>query len=333
MTMRLVFPSDAVSKSPIDFDVTADFLELCAFFSSDESTLTSVLANEATIGAEEDYSDLDAELRCGEEELVSGTVNQMETRRDSLQGTYPFELDSQGEIVECVMTDRSLGQVAYVLSLILSNLRSVSPILGGSRLHPTDSEVRALRKYFEYCATAALAAEIQGDAWSFGSPRPDGSSFLTKLADIFVSLGDGRVERQVGAPRYSKDDGVDVFAARQHRDRLPGFLFAVAQVSTGRHPEMKSLKGGMSRFFGRWFAQPPTTDVIPYMIVPFAKDRDGFTDDVRKYGNVLHRLRVPRRVEEAADLVRAGVTVEAYDRLREVSQWVLAYRKRAVNGR
>ena len=52
-------------------------------------------------------------------------------------------------------------------------------------------------------------------------------------------------------------------------------------------------------------------------------------DDVRVMGNVLHRLRVPRRVEEAARLIEEGVTIEGYDRLAEVARWVAEYRHRA----
>ena len=63
-------------------------------------------------------------------------------------------------------------------------------------------------------------------------------------------------------------------------------------------------------------------------IVPFAVRRDEFIDDVRTLGSVLHRLRVPRRVAEAARLVEAGATVEGYDRLAEAAQWVADYRRR-----
>ena len=48
----------------------------------------------------------------------------------------------------------------------------------------------------------------------------------------------------------------------------------------------------------------------------------------RIMGNVLHRLRVPRRVVEAARLVEAGETIEGYDRLAEAAQWVADYRNR-----
>lgn len=65
------------------------------------------------------------------------------------------------------------------------------------------------------------------------------------------------------------------------------------------------------------------------MIVPFAIEDDTFVDDVRYMGNVLHRLRVPRGVAEAASLVDAGHTVEAYGCLGVAAEWVSEYQKRA----
>jgi hypothetical protein len=89
------------------------------------------------------------------------------------------------------------------------------------------------------------------------------------------------------------------------------------------------LKGHLSAFKSRWFGTQPVTDFIPYMVVPFATADNQFIDDVRVMGNVLHRLRVPRRVAEAARLVNAGVTIEGYDRLAEAARWVSDYRGRA----
>lgn len=134
---------------------------------------------------------------------------------------------------------------------------------------------------------------------------------------------------QTGAPKNPKDDQVDVFAARPHPDRLPGFLLAAAQVATGKNWKAKSLKKHVDVFWGRWFAPQPETESLVYMIVPFARPDDQFVDDVRVLGNVLHRLRVPRRVAEAARLAEAGVTIEGYDRLAEVMRWVADYRDRA----
>ena len=329
MIRPLYLPIDAVTGSSIDFDRAADFLELSAFFAENSMVLTSGLANEASIGAAEDHADLEDEMQNGEEELVHGTVNQIDSRQHALCSAYPFRLDSGGDSLTYVLNEDSIGQAAYILSLVLSNLRSVSPVLDGSDLHPGDEEVARLRGFFQYFATAALAAEIQGRAWSFGFPRPDKSPFLCKLKQIWQKLGDGKIKAQTGAPLQAKDDQVDVFAARPHRDGLPGFLLAAAQVATGQNARDKSLKGHLSAFKSRWFATQPVTEFIPYMIMPFVCTKGQFVDDVRVLGNVLHRLRVPLRVEEAERLVQTGVDIEGYDRLAEAVQWVVEYRDRA----
>ncbi|MDE0459128.1 MAG: hypothetical protein OXI15_17665 [Chromatiales bacterium] len=330
MTDSLCFPIDEVTGASIDFDRAADYLELTAFFSDDSTALASDLANQTGIGAADYHADLDEEMQSGEEDLVPSTVTRIENRRETLgSSAYPFDLDARGEILTCNFAQGSFGHAAYMLSLVLSNLEAVSPVLGGSRLHPDEQEVRQLREFFQYFATAALASELQGSAWSFGFPRPDRTGFLEKLRQIWRTLGDGAVERQAGAPRRPMDDQVDVFAARPHPDRLPGFPLAAAQVATGANAREKSLKGHLSAFKSRWFAPQPVTEFLAYMIVPFATADDQFIDDVRVMGNVLHRLRVPRRVAEAAELVEAGETVEGYDRLAEAARWVADYQGRA----
>lgn len=324
------FPIDEVSGQEADFDRVGDFLELKAFFSSDSTALTSEVANQAGIGAEEDFADIDEEMWGGAEEIVSGAVTRIEMRRDMLgPSAYPFGLDVRGDILTCRLDEDSVGHAAYVLSLVLSNLQSLSSILQGTRLHPEDHEVRRLRQFFQYFATAALASEIRGSAWSFGFPRPDGSGFLNKLTDIWQVLRDGIVEMQPGAPRHPMDDQVDVFAARMHRDGMPGFPLAAAQVATGQDASDKSLKGHLSAFKHRWFRRQPATEFMAYMIVPFARSDEQLLDDVRIMGNVLHRLRLPRRVVEAAQLVEAGETIEGYDRLADAVRWVAQYRGRA----
>ena len=330
MTCSLYLPLDKVTgKEDVDFDQAADFLELAAFFSEDRMAMTSDLANEASIGAEEDHADLESEMQNGEEELVAATVNRIDERRRTLDASYPFELDTGGDILRFISGNESFGSAAYILCLVLSNLKSMSDVLIGSDVHPDDAETRELRKYFQYFATAALAAEIHGKAWSFGFPRPDHSGFVAKLTEIWNNLSDGIVEAQAGAPANPKDDRVDVFAARPHQDRLPGFLAAVAQVATGQDMREKSLKGHWGAFKSRWFGTQPVTEFLVYMIVPFAIPHDQFIDNVRTMGNVLHRLRIPLRVSEAEELVKAGVRIEGYDRLTDAVRWLTNYRERA----
>ena len=200
-----------------------------------------------------------------------------------------------------------------------------------SEVYPSNDEVRRLREYFQYCATAALAAEICGQAWSFGWPRPDKSGFLTKFKEIWAILRDGKIDPSDDAPPARKDDQIDVFAARMHPDRQPGFLLAAAQVATGSDWKDKSIRHHVDRVFcRRWFGRPPATAFVCYHIIPFLPSEKRFPDDVQVLGNILHRLRVPYRVEEAALLVRQGHNIEAFEKVAEVAIWVQTFRSRAL---
>ncbi len=87
-------------------------------------------------------------------------------------------------------------------------------------------------------------------------------------------------------------------------------------------------------FNKRWFSVQPVTNAVCYQVIPFARDDDNFIDDVRVLGNVLHRLRMPRRVHEAQELLEGGVDgveIEAFDILPDATTWIAEYRARARN--
>ena len=132
--MALYLPIDEVT-GPSDADRAADFLELTAFFADDSTARTSELANAASLPAE-DHVDLQEEMQEGEEEIVSTAVNRIETRQRALEATYPFRLDFAGDLLKYELDEESFGQAAYILSLVLSNLRAFTPVLDGSDLHP-----------------------------------------------------------------------------------------------------------------------------------------------------------------------------------------------------
>ena len=331
VAVELYFPHDEIDTKNPNFDLAADYLELTAFFSDQSRAFIKDLINAAEIGAEDDYSDVDEEMT-DREEILSGAVIRIDGRRHALGKSYPFILDENGDVLTYVGQEPSYGQTAYILSLVLSHLKAVSPILDGSVVYPTDTEVVELRKYFQYFATAALAAEVNGRAWSFGYPRPDKSNFHTKLAEIWRVLRDGTLQSSVGAPDRPQDDQIDVFAARLHPDGLPGFLLAAGQVATGKNWRKKSLRTHLERAFpSRWFGQQPVTTMLCYHIIPFTRPDDVFFDDCRLLGNVLHRLRVPHRVAEAQKLHDQGIVIEAFDRLPAAVEWVKAYATRGVS--
>ena len=330
MSQTLYLPSDEFDgHGTPDLDLAADYLELKAVFSGDGQSFSQDIVDALDLAAEADFRDVDAEIRF-REDIAAGAVARMTSRKRVLAAAYPFDLDDQGNVISLAVEEPDFGQTAYLVSLILSNLRALSPLLDGSAMHPSDQEVRELRQHFQYFATAAIAAEIGGAAWSFGYPRPDGTGFMKKLSEIWTVLKDGTVKADPSAPARPKDDQVDVFAWREQKDGLPGFLLVAAQVATGKNWRDKSIKSHAARVFAkRWFEPEPVTEMVAYHVVPFARPDDKFRDDVLVLGNVLHRLRVPCRVTEAAVLARNGVAIEALDQLETAAKWIRSYVARA----
>ena len=279
--------------------------------------------------ADSEFGDVNYEIEY-RENVSAGAVGRMANRRRVLADAYPFDVDRQGNVVSFSFASRDLGQTAYLLSLVLSNLRGLSPLLNDSDVHPSDEEVRELRKYFQYFATAALAAEVGGPAWSFGFPRPDGTGFIEKLSQVWSVVKDGIVTADPAAPVHPKDDQIDVFAWRLPCDGLPGCLLAAAQVATGRNWKDKSIKAHIDDVFPkRWFSRVPVTRMLAYHVIPLARPDDMFRDDVLVLGNILHRLRLPRRVSEATGLAQTGVRIEAFDELEAAVDWIASYIRQA----
>ena len=319
-------PSDEFTGGgPHDLDVAADYLELKAVLSVGRQSFSEDIVDALELAAESDFSDVNAEIET-REDIAAGAVARMTSRQRVLADTYPFTLDDSGRVIGFTAEEPDLAQAAYLVSLLLSNLRAQSPLLHGSEFHPSEDDVRKLRQYFQYFATAAMAGEIGGPAWSFGFPRPDRSGFIRKLSEIWAVLRDGNVKADPASPTAVKDDHVDVFAWREQTDGLPGFLLVAAQVATGGDWKEKSIKSHIARVFpARWFDRIPATEMVAYHVVPFARPDDKFRDDVLCLGNILHRLRVPLRVSEAVKLAQDGVNIEAFDQLGDAVRWISSY--------
>lgn len=326
MSREVYLPSDEFGGAvQQNLDLAADYLELKALFSQDRLSFRRDIVGALELPGHTSFADFtdNSEAR---QTVATDAVNRMASRQRALAAAYPFDIDPWGAVVRFTAENPDLGQTAYLVSLLLSNLPAISPLLGDSQLLPSARGERQLRTFFQYFATAAVAAEIGGPAWSFGFPRPDGTGFLDKLSAIWADLRDGTVEPDPSAPRSPKDDKVDIFAWRDQRDGLPGFLLVAAQVATGKDWKNKSIKPHIQKVFqDRWFKRRPVTEMVAYHVIPFARPDVEFRDDVLVLGNILHRLRVPRRVAEAVTLDGAGVVIEAFDKLGEATTWIQAY--------
>ena len=329
MSHSLYLPIDEiVGGETADFDLAADYLEVLAATSDDTQSFTTDLIDVVEVAAERDYKDVDEEMQV-REDVAKGAADRIDSRMRSLGTAYPFSIDASGALISYIPDTPDIGQAAYLASLLLSNLDATNPFLRNSAICPSQQEIDSLRTYFQYFATAALAAEVQGPAWSFGFPRPDGSGFIAKLKEIWAVINDGKVKRHLSAPKFPKDDQVDIFACRERIDGLPGFVFAAAQVATGQNWKAKSLKSHIiDAFPNRWFEEHPATKMIPYHVVPFARKDDLLRDDVLVVGNIMHRTRVARRVAESVALVSQGIKVEAHDQLSAAIVLIDNYLKR-----
>ena len=325
MSDSVYLPCEQVSGSQPDLDLAADYLELKAVLSKDKFSLSQDIVDAMEMSSDYDFENVTTEIE-ERERVVTDTIGRMQSRKDILQTSYPFKIDAYGETISFASEQPNFAHTAYLISLLLSNLRTVSQLLEDFAKYPSASDVRALRGYFQYIATAAIAGEIGGRAWSFGFPRPDRSGFLEKLTEIWSVLKDGDVKPDLSAPTSPKDDGVDVFACQEPKDGLPGFLLVAAQVATGKDWREKSILTQINDpFTKRWFGRQPVTKMIAYHVIPFARPDIKFRDDVLSLGNLLHRIRIPSRVLKAEKLVRDNIEVEGFNKLEEASDWVRNY--------
>ena len=322
MTTGIDLPLDEVE----DADIAADYLELVAVFRRDGQSSLADIANAVDIEAEAEYENVHDEMR-SRGEFADAALRRITSRIDALEEAYPFDLDSEMGVLTLDVEELDVARTAYILSLLLANLHPVSPLLQDFPRYPSPAGEHYLRQSFQYFATAAIAGEIGGSSWSFGFPRPDGSGFLPKLEEIWQVLKDGVVGANESSPSNPKDDGVDVFAWRETKDGLPGFLFVAAQVATGKNWPAKSIRDHMyNAFTKRWFTTEPVTEMLVYHVIPFALADKQVRDYVLTLGNLLHRLRVPRRVAEAERLVaRGSIRVEAFDQLEETRAWIRSF--------
>ena len=256
---------------------------------------------------------------------------ELEYRSDVLGADYPFVLRDAGAQWRVVPAARRVddrrgaAHCCYVFCLLASALR-------GDCIHGVRAAElkRIMERLFQEVAVDAAAAIINGNAVSFGWPRPEGTGFRPALADACQQLGLGEPLQDL--PAWSrgqdKDAGIDVIAWREFRDRRPGKLVLLGQVASGRNWPSKSVKNDTYRFFA-WFSKSPTEHFIPSIFIPFPQyhecrphDETPFADVAeaeawlreRSLGLVVDRLRI---VE-----VAAARLASAEGKMDQLCDWV-----------
>lgn len=327
MSAAVYIPHDLLAGPSPDGALAADIAELSAFFADDKRFLLSDLRNDIEIG-EDEYDDVDAQNR--ESDLVIEAAASVLTDREHLGGEgYPFSLDSTGARLTYTGIE-NWGHKSYLISLVLSHLSTVTDVLRQVERAPNAASVRNLRNWFQQMAASALAAELRGQGWAFGWPRPDQSGFHTKMNQVWRAIGDGTLHDSppTDAPKSVKDCEIDVVAARPHDDRMPGFQLAMAQVATGANWKDKSVRTMVDNaFFEFWFSRPPASQRTAYHIIPFILSKQDSYWETLRLGHIMSRLRLCQLAHLAEALIANNeITSEGTDAFGHFSEWVEQYR-------
>jgi hypothetical protein len=205
-----------------------------------------------------------------------------------------------------------------------------------------DAKAAALRadphigNLFQICATVAAAGYVAGDAYWFGHPRPDKTTFLQAVEQLVEQIGSGepRSHAPKGATRYAKDCGVDVIAWRSHHDGYPAKTVLYGQCAAGMNWDGKSVIGKVKRL-NNYCTLSPTEHWLPALLCPFplymekenahglwtSDDIAGFyRDNESEMGVILDRLRVVLWAVEALRSLLPGARAAARQ-LPKLYQW------------
>jgi hypothetical protein len=307
----------------------ADWLELTAFLSAERKAHLNQLMSNQDLQWDTQVEDASVEDEILED-TASIAAGEIERRGEVLDGAYPFQMSVDGRFV--VMNEEpecGVGYSIYLFCLIVDHAKQsqIVPV----ELTPTLEEMREARNLFQVCATLAAAGYCIGPAFSLGFPRPDGSGFLKKIAEIWRYFKDGKPrEKPLAGSADVKDEGIDVVAWRPQRDSLPGTLYLLGQAASGHSWQGKSVKDHITVFHHEWFEITPATQATPALFVPEMLDEEDFLRRItRSHGQIFHRGRLPLDADRAPDLAKAGVgPIERIDDIADVKRWLLDYRKR-----
>jgi hypothetical protein len=326
-----------IDESKASSNQLADWLELEALLT--ESGTTALAAINQNLEIDEDFEP--AEL--DDENLVADrraqqALSAIEERTKTIGNAYPYVVNNEGTRLS-LKAEITPGGYTYLFCLVVSNAAADGHL---SAKGPWSPDLVTARKLFQICATVSAAGFVQGPAFSVGWPRPDSSTFVEKLKQVYDDFGDGIPYGKIppGAPAKVKDDEIDVIAWKHGHGTKPQMGYFLGQAASGTNWTDKALKGTVDLFHGTWFTKEPASKPRVGTIIPFFLPSDADAADhedqetidgelrrhVLRHGEVLFRHRIARFVDDGRAL--AGVcTVEGAEDLDSVSAFVRAYRQ------
>jgi hypothetical protein len=259
----------------------ADWIELLALASPRRSAsradIIRLISKQADIehGIEADPDTgegLEAEiLESASFQLGDNVADELAFRAQTLDVSYPFELTMRAETWSIEVRPTTLEKPAarvYVFCLLISALRD-RRLAGGAIIAEAKEDFTRLFQNVSYLAAIRL---MGNSGMSFGSPRPDGSTFLEAIEEFITAFGIGEPRSQFlpSSMRKEKDEGVDVIAWRSFADGRPGQMLLLGQVASGHDWPDKPVAPAVGKFLD-WFVTHPSRFYLPAIFIPFVQ--------------------------------------------------------------
>lgn len=314
----------AIPNSLGEISRVVDCMELNCCLSGNSVFRLDEIENELEISQDEEFVDVGAN-DAQSEDFRSQVGVEVDRRSRALKQAYPFAISRNGEELKFSFDD-NLGQISYLLSLLIHNSWPNGLLTGPHKL--TDPEFVTARRAFEILAAVAAAGYAIGPSFHIGRNRGGAQNLLAHLRSAWIIVGDGSIRQAPidDAPRHANDDGVDVISFRPSQSGVPHQSIVFVQSAAGRDWKNKSVKGIVDRFLRNWFEVPPVSPKEYLMIVADLPDRNTNFQSTQELGFIAHRLEAPFHVYRANEMQLGGnLEFDCHAQIHIPRDWVQAY--------
>ena len=327
MSLSIRVPS-AVADS-VDI---ADWVELEAIQSGDGASSFEELARHIHMSgttdamdevADEDdeEADEDARLDIGgsQSQLVATrTWSEIERRQRACGGDvgcYPFEVTAGS-----ILLKQNWEDSAYVFQLLLKQF--------GLNAGPENTfPERLFERLSGHAAWAYLGGEANSaEVFYFGSPRAEGTGFVSALVQLCRKIGAGQVRTDAPSIQDQKDSHLDVVAWRPFVDGQTSQLILFGQCAVGSDWDKikltKLIELQPRNFREKWLTDGFDPDPVRAFFVPRCIEEDAWRNTAIDGGILFDRCRITELVGKMTDpelVARREWTLHVASRLQEVA--------------
>jgi hypothetical protein len=339
--VTIVSPAESAGRVEI-----ADWIELLLVTRNSPRFSRADLLGWLQLEEDTQHGELDAwgdELEISQTDdyaIVDDVYEELLRRADILGERYPFSLEHFGN--QWVIQDASFSRrgghrvsnEAYILCLLMSVIRK------GIVQYPAgDQTASSIDHLFQALSVAVAKAWMRGEAYWFGSPRPDGTTTLVAgLTELIRLTGYGRLKDPLPASRNNRenDGGIDVVAWRPFADGLTAFVL-FGQAASGKNYKGKDVGSRLvpdfKWFFQEFFAEHYMTALfIPFIQHDFWKPlksedyelaaRDHALHNESRFGLVFDRLRITEVSSDILEVYDFSESIHLAGVARSALTWI-----------